>query len=151
MVFQTFIEILLSHLTKPMNPTGNFTIAVRCVGTFIFLILTILGFAQATISGSIYDDRTNEGLAGATVAVKGTTLATLTNEKGYFELKFTGNFPVTLSVTYLGYTSAELVLKAAPKKPVTMRIAEQASTLREVKVTTARVTGFGFYQRNTFS
>lgn len=140
MVFQTFIEILLSHLTKPMNPTGNFTIAVRYVGTIFFLFLSIVCLAQTTISGSIYDDRTNEGLAGATVAVKGTTLATLTNEKGYFELKYTGNFPLTLSVTYLGYTSTELVLKSPPKKPVTMRMAEQASTLREVKVTTARVT-----------
>lgn len=92
-----------------MNPTGNFTIAVRYVGTFLLLLLSIVGFAQTTISGSIYDDRTNEGLAGATVAVKGTTLATLTNEKGYFELKYTGNFPLTLSVTYLGYTSTELV------------------------------------------
>lgn len=105
-----------------------------------FLTICLPAFSQVVLSGNILDERSNEPLAGATVAVKGTTQAALTNDKGYFELKYTGTFPVTLSFTYLGYTSTEVQLKAAPKKPLTVRMNEQVSTLKEVKVTTARIT-----------
>jgi outer membrane receptor for ferrienterochelin and colicin len=113
---------------------------LRYIYLLFFVAFTGIVHAQSNLSGTIYDERTNEPLAGATVSVKGTTLATLTNDKGYFELKYSGTFPVTLSFTYLGYTSSEQVIKAAPKKLLSIRMTEQVSTLKEVKVTTARIT-----------
>ena len=59
-------------------------------------------WAQATgISGRVLDE-TGAPVIGATVMVKGTTIATATNVDGTFNLKNTGR-NVTLVVSYVGY------------------------------------------------
>ena len=70
-------------------------------------------WAQATgISGRVLDE-TGAPVIGATVMVKGTTIATATNVDGTFNLKNTGR-NVTLVVSYVGYEAQQVASKSSP-------------------------------------
>ena len=55
-------------------------------------LFSVVAFAQQTeIRGRITDSGTATAIVGASVVVKGTTIATKTNEKGEFVLQTSGN------------------------------------------------------------
>lgn len=58
-----------------------------------------------TVGGTVLDEN-GEPVIGATVTVKGTNLVTVTDIDGRFELKVPNGS--ILSVSYLGYTTAEV-------------------------------------------
>jgi len=81
--------------------------------TWVFLI-ALFGIAhlahsqsENTIRGVIQSDSTKESLAGAIVTIKGTTIGTVTDSAGYFELKTTQAPPLTLEVNYIGFLPQE--------------------------------------------
>ena len=83
--------------------------------------------------GKVVDDRTSEPLVGATVKVKGSTIGTITDIDGNFELDIPDNIsPIVFEVSYMGYASKE----AAPAKTTgfTIRLAEDSQTLEEVQI-----------------
>lgn len=51
------------------------------------------------------DDKSGETLIGASVVVSGTQNGVSTNVNGEFEIKYEGPYPVTLDVSFIGYTS----------------------------------------------
>ena len=55
-----------------------------------------------TVKGKLLDAETNEPLIGASVAVKGTTVGTVTDMDGNFSLDISASRP-TLLFTYVGY------------------------------------------------
>ncbi|MDR0575022.1 MAG: TonB-dependent receptor [Tannerella sp.] len=59
------------------------------------------------ITGTVTDE-TGEGLAGASVVVKGTTVGTSADENGNFMLEVPNN--AVLKITYLGYKAAEVTV-----------------------------------------
>ena len=63
--------------------------------------------AQFSVSGKVTDAGSKEPLVGANVLVKGTTLGTITNEEGRYQLEFDQK-QVTLVVSYVGYQSQEV-------------------------------------------
>jgi TonB-linked SusC/RagA family outer membrane protein len=74
-----------------------------------FLLFFISSFSQnRTISGKVSDDK-GTPLAGATVAVKNTTLSTSTNATGNFTLSVPAGGR-TLVVTYIGMTTQEVAV-----------------------------------------
>ena len=77
-------------------------------------------WAQATgISGRVLDE-TGAPVIGATVMVKGTTIATATNVDGTFNLKNTGR-NVTLVVSYVGYEAQQVASKGAGSVTITLK------------------------------
>lgn len=79
----------------------------------ISLICTVSVFAfgqNAAISGEIKDSATKEPLIGASVVVKGTTEGTITDFDGRFELKTAESYPVTVIVSYIGFSEKEVVI-----------------------------------------
>jgi hypothetical protein len=64
-------------------------------------------YAQNTIQveGFIKDSGTNEALADVMVFLRGTTIGTSTNDKGYYSLKANSD-SLTLAVSFVGYESA---------------------------------------------
>ncbi|MDO7875154.1 von Willebrand factor type A domain-containing protein [Hymenobacter sp. ASUV-10] len=61
-----------------------------------------------TITGRIIDQSTNEGLPGAAVLVKGTTIGTATNADGQYSLAGVPATGAVLQIKYLGYVTQEL-------------------------------------------
>lgn len=79
---------------------------IRCVLTLMILLVSQLVFAQMrTLTGKVLDEA-GAPLVGATVKVKGTTLATTTDNDGVFTLEVADNAQ-TLEVSFIGYTMKE--------------------------------------------
>lgn len=77
-------------------------------------------WAQTTgISGRVLDE-TGAPVIGATVMVKGTTIATATNVDGTFNLKNTDR-NVTLVVSYVGYEAQQVSSKGAGSVTITLK------------------------------
>ena len=70
--------------------------------------LSLTGYGQGTITGTIKDDQTGETLIGATVVVKGTAHGTASDINGKFSLQVEQNPPITLVVKFLGYLPLEV-------------------------------------------
>ncbi|WP_294470686.1 TonB-dependent receptor [uncultured Bacteroides sp.] len=108
-----------------------------------FLLVTMLSvctasaaFAQTTVKGQVVDSETDEPLIGASVAVVGTTLGSVTDLDGNFTLKVGNN--ATLVIKYLGYK--ELKKKIDRKGTVDLgviRLVVDAVALNDVTITSS--------------
>ncbi|MBX2946550.1 MAG: TonB-dependent receptor [Cyclobacteriaceae bacterium] len=110
----------------------NFTITLFLIFSVLSLNLT----AQSLIKGQLFDASSNEPLIGATVSVKGTGSGAATGSDGKFELKYSGEFPVTLRISYVGYDSKEVVVDG--KNDLSVSLIVSSSALTEVLVTARR-------------
>src|ERR1035437_4618276 len=106
---------------------------------FISVIFLISQLVQAqTVTGTIKDGKTNEALFGATVVIKGSTEGGLTDIDGHFKFTTATLPPFVLTVTYLGYTTFEYPVKSL-ETPVTIKIKANETILKEVEVSTVRL------------
>src|SRR5690606_8099406 len=83
---------------------------------------------QITVSGKVIDP-SGQSLPGVTVAVKGTTTGTVTNNDGNFELPGVPR-DATLQFSFVGMQSQEIVLAGRTRLDVTMQ--EETIGLEEV-------------------
>lgn len=97
--------------------------------------------AQAyPVTGKVIAKKTLQPLSGATVSVKGTSVATTTNEQGEFRLSVTGT-PATLVITYSGLQALETSVSGAAT--LTLEMEDAANLMEDVVVVgygTQRVT-----------
>lgn len=106
---------------KRMKTSGLFT----KLATTLALLLSHPGAmpGQATSSGSIEGRVMNAGsgdaLNNARITVPGTSLETRTNELGEYKLANLPSGPVTVSVTYLGFTRQSASVAVSPGAVVT--------------------------------
>jgi alpha-2-macroglobulin len=96
-----------------------------------------LSHYSKTISGRVTDKR-GDPVYGATVTVKGTSVATVTNATGYFELRVPERG--TIVVAAVGYNS--ITKKITEESTYDIRMAEAANALGEVVVV-----GYGTQRR----
>ncbi|NJO89471.1 MAG: carboxypeptidase-like regulatory domain-containing protein [Chloroflexia bacterium] len=78
-----------------------------------------------TISGHLKDSETGEALIGATIAIKGTSIGTITNNYGFYSLSLPkGNY--LLQFSYIGYESKleEIQLNKNQKLSQTLKLDE---------------------------
>ena len=103
------------------------------------------GKAQTTpiinskLVGRVIDSKTKETLAGASVSIKGTTHSVATDGDGRFNFITGQKFPYTLTISYIGYKTQELVVDGSP---VEVRLEATANSLNDVVVV-----GYGVQQR----
>ena len=89
----------------------------------LFLLLSShITYAQNVISGTIKDKNTKEALIGANVVVKNTTNGTATNLDGFFQITSSKSFPITLIISYLGYTEKEVSINSNKKDRIILAI-----------------------------
>ena len=103
---------------------------------FTFLIQT--AYAQIQLSGTIIDGQTKETLIGANVIVKGTDNGTSTDFNGNYILSISGELPITLEVSYLGYKLIETEVTTKNQKPI--YLFPDSKSLKEVRVVDTRIT-----------
>lgn len=110
-----------------VKPTASRLWIILCLS-----LLTSFAFAQSrTVSGRVTDPN-NQPLVGATVAVRGTNIATQTDANGSFTLTVPEGRN-TLTVTSVGYEAREMDISG--QNNVTVSMVVLASSLNEVVVT----------------
>ncbi len=100
------------------------------LGALLLLFSNFL-FAQKTVTGKITDPN-NVPVLGATVSVKGTTIATQTDANGNFSLSVPNNRN-SLTVTSVGFEPQ--TINVANQSNVSLSLVTSTSTLNEVVVT----------------
>lgn len=99
--------------------------------TFILFLLTASVFAQKSVTGKVIDSG-KKPLAGATVVVKGTTVATTTNAAGEFSIVVPKG-RTTLLVSEVGFEDQSVDVGSGAALAVSMK--ETSSALNEIVVT----------------
>ena len=98
----------------------------------IFIGLTqILHAQQKIVSGTVKDAISNESLPGATIAVKGTTIGTVTDINGFYSLSVPGPESV-LVFSFVGFNSTEVIV--GNMSEINISLAANVSELEEVIV-----------------
>ena len=75
---------------------------------YLIILFSSSIFAQFTVSGYVYDSSTKEPLLGVSIFYDGSTIGTITNDKGYFQLTTSGRMAGNLIFNFLGYESVIL-------------------------------------------
>jgi TonB-linked SusC/RagA family outer membrane protein len=97
----------------------------------ILLFLSVVGFAQSAISGTI-SSTTGEALVGASVVLKGTTNGAVTDIDGKYSLTVPkGSENGTLVISYVGYNNQEVAIGG--RSTIDLALSE-GSALSEVVV-----------------
>ncbi|RAV28956.1 TonB-dependent receptor [Sinomicrobium soli] len=112
---------------------------MRKIFTLIYAILFAglsVSFGQQYIEGKVVDAGDGQPLPGATIKVRGSTEGTTTDFNGVFSLKFTGNYPLRLQFSYLGYQSRELTVSR--EEFLSVGLSPSSAFLAEVVVSARR-------------
>ncbi len=99
--------------------------------TFILFLLTASVFAQKTVTGKVTDSGKRPA-AGATISVKGTTIATTSTTTGDFSIVVPKG-RTTLIVSYVGFEDKQVDVSSTSSVSVTMT--ETNAALNEIVVT----------------
>src|SRR5688572_12290660 len=104
----------------------------------LLLSLTIAANAQTTISGTVRNSTNKETVPFVSVAIKGTSTGTFTNERGYFKLTTSHAFPLTVVFTSIGFTSQEVSVTSGGTA-IDVDLAPGSSLGTEVVISASRV------------
>ncbi len=99
---------------------------------FSFIIQSLQG-QNLRIRGSVTDFETGDALTGATVNQSGTTLGTITDIDGLFDLELDENEESNILISFLGYETQMFTLDE--QKFIEIQLVPQASVLSEVMIT----------------
>ncbi len=111
----------------------------------VFLFLSFASFAQQTgvIRGTIKDVKSKEDIIGATVLIQGSTKGAATDINGFFTFGKLAVGTYSLKISFVGYQSKiyeNVKVEADQVTDLNLTIAEESSTLAEVKVVAQRLT-----------
>ena len=115
-----------------MNKPLHYLPGKGLVVLMIFLLcVTVLQAQQRTISGKVTDGSNGLPLVGGTVQIKGTTLGTITDIDGMFEIDVSGPEDI-LVFSFVGLTAQEIVVGDQQYIEITMEV--DISELDEIVV-----------------
>ena len=101
-----------------------------------FLLVSII-HAQTTINGSVVDEETNEPLPGVNILIKGTFSGVSTDFDGNFSLITEESFPITLELSYIGFTTKTIKVASA-NSDMNFSIAQGSDALDEIVLSASR-------------
>lgn len=84
----------------------------RLFSSFLLLLAPALLQAQGSVHGTVVDQQTGSPIAGASVAVTGTSTASVTNDAGVFNLSSNSSIG-SVTVSRSGYTTADVAVSDA--------------------------------------
>ncbi len=112
----------------------------KCLLLFLFFIIIFSAkfYAQSgDVTGTVLDASNNSPLWGTTIMIKGTSMGTNTNEKGFFQLLKVPAKKMTLIFSYIGYESDTVSVKVINAQTVNINIKMNPQSIKgkEVVVT----------------
>jgi len=101
--------------------------------SLLFMMCCVVAWGQGRqVTGRITKENTAETLAGVSVSVKGTNVATSTNNEGRFTITVPDRNNVVLVFTSVGFRTQEVNI--GTRSSIDITLAEEASTLGDVVV-----------------
>lgn len=103
----------------------------------VFSLLLFCAFqvkAQNVVKGRITDD-SNQPVIGASVVIEGTLTGTITDSNGDFEFSTDKEFPLTIKVSYIGFSTETIIVES--NDDINLSLTEEAQALDQVTVTAA--------------
>ncbi len=104
-----------------------------------FTVMALCAVAQRTVTGTISDGESGEGLPGATVLIKGATQGAVTDAQGQYRIDLPDNDGV-LVFSFVGYESQEV--SVGNRSVIDVDLSPDTQTLEELVVV-----GYGTQQR----
>ncbi|MGN6181091.1 MAG: carboxypeptidase-like regulatory domain-containing protein, partial [Mucilaginibacter sp.] len=101
---------------------------------FVCLAFAQIASAQIHITGKIVDTATQEPLIGASVLVKGTTVATSAGLDGGFKLKAPAG-STTITISYIGYITKQITISGNDQNIGKIELSPNSTTVKEVTIT----------------
>jgi iron complex outermembrane receptor protein len=102
------------------------------------LLLPVLASAQFSVSGKITDQQTGEVLPGATVTIQNLAISTMSNAAGKYAFKNVKSGNYTLSVSYLGFKSAQQTVTLSANQQFDFTLTRSTNVTEEVTVNATR-------------
>lgn len=99
---------------------------------FLLSIISFTAFSQG-IKGNVIDADTKLALVGVNVFLDGSTIGTITDRNGYFEI-LPDDFPLVLTVSYLGYERRKISITSFQYEGFSIELSQIASNLPEAVV-----------------
>ncbi len=93
-------------------------------------------FAQNVIQGRVFDEN-KEPVIGASILINGTRNGTVTDLDGNFQLNSSKDYPILVTVSFIGYASQEISVKGP--EPIIVRLEPDSEVLQEVNVVERRL------------
>ncbi len=93
---------------------------MRIYFTILSLFISVLTFAQTTISGTVTDAK-SQPVPGANVKIVGGSTGTSTGFDGKFLLKTQNAFPFSIEVSMMGYGSQTVEVASKEQEIVVVR------------------------------
>lgn len=108
----------------------------------VAMLMSIQVMAQGVLKGKVIDSQ-NLSLPGANVILKGTSVGTITNQKGEFSLLNVNAGTYEVTVSYLGYAavSQSVQISAGQTASLTFKLSETAIDGQEVVIFGDRLKG----------
>lgn len=104
----------------------------------LFGLVPVIG--QTIVEGTVTDQNSGEDLIGATILLKSnTTVGTVTNFEGKFQLEVDQSLPLDLEVSYTGYQSQVITVTEANRTNLKVRLSAEALTIDVVEVKGQRI------------
>ncbi|MGF1635977.1 MAG: TonB-dependent receptor [Cyclobacteriaceae bacterium] len=116
--------------------------SIHLIKVLVFILLChSMAVSQpiTSISGRVTDDKTNEGLIGVNVLVKGLVTGTTTNRNGNFYLNIQQPLPITLQISYVGYSNKEVIVTEQKKEDLQIQLSDEIMLGDEIVVSASRV------------
>ncbi|MCP3931216.1 MAG: TonB-dependent receptor plug domain-containing protein [Bacteroidetes bacterium] len=104
------------------------TVFIKIPIFFFFLFAAFSLSSQTIVKGELTDETSNSPLIGASIIVKGTSIGTVADYDGSFELKVKQAFPFTLVFSYIGYMEKEITITSDGEK-LKVKLKEDVVTL----------------------
>ena len=116
------------------NRINDQIIVKKTTGETESVITTI---ETGSLRGYVTDADSKEPLQGVTISVKGTTIGTFTDKRGYFEINNLKPGKYTVSATYVGYSanSKNISIVSGKTAELNFQLGQSAMNLDEVVVT----------------
>ncbi len=106
----------------------------KLVSLLLTLSATTALVQAENIKGTVVDKTTKEPLIGATIQVAGTTMVTITDFDGKFELPELENKAYTLIISYVSYQTQEIQVDATKPQSLEVTLSSDDKQLNEVTV-----------------
>ena len=138
--------VTVNFALEKQTPKSFMKLFARYTNLFVFNFLLVFGvFAQQTgvLRGTIKDVKTKEDIIGATILLQGSTKGASTDINGFFNFDKLPAGTYSLKISFVGYQSKvyeDVKVSADQVTELNLTIAEESSTLAEVKVVAQRLT-----------